>query len=173
MSNPTPSDPDPTAETPDQVSSADARLLQEIGAVLQAVDPVPQVLRDQARDLLIWRDIDAQLQLLVDPDEVLAGVRSATTVDDPPALLTMQGPDGLVVGLEISRSEDGSHRVLGQVAGVTPSATAVVAIRIGDRISHTTVDEHGTFELEGLSSGRMRLLLQLGDEPMLTPWFTL
>lgn len=158
----------PTGPATDQ----DDALLAELGGVLRATDPVPEVLLEQTRDLLVWRDVDAQLQILIDSAGQLEGVRSAP-VTDVPTSLTMQGPGGLVLAIESSRAEDGTMRLLGQVAGVELASAAVVAIRIGDRISHTTVDQLGTFTLEGLAPGQTRLLLQLDDEPLLTPWFEL
>ena len=44
---------------------ADDALLEEVGAMLRDADPVPQHVRDSARELLTWRTVDAAVAELL------------------------------------------------------------------------------------------------------------
>lgn len=144
--------------------------------LLAAVDPVPADLLAQARGLFAWRGVEDDLDALarVSFDSLAgatAGMRSAT-VEAGTRHLTLDGPAGLVLDLEVEGQGDGARTLRGQLAGVD-DVEVVVAVRVGDQVRHTTVDALGTFAIVDVPAGRTRLLIQAGDQPMVTPWLDL
>jgi hypothetical protein len=118
-------------------------LLDELRALAQVHDPVPERVLAAARGSYTWRTIDAELAALVYDSaldaEALAAVRSAETV----RLLTFE-TDELAIELEVT-AVDGRRRLQGQLV---PPGPGSVELRHGGGTLELEADEVGRFAAE-------------------------
>ena len=147
----------------------DAQLLQRLGALAQAADPVPQLVTDLGRAAFALRRLDDELAELVgDSDVELVGVRSGGS---DVRLLTFHAAD-LVVEAQVSAAGD-RHTVLGQVVLVSVAEGTVHLESANHGGSEQSLDELGSFRFDSVRSGLVRLTVQLGDaRTVSTTWFT-
>ena len=142
---------------------ADRRLLDHVRSALDEHDPVPDAVVSAARASLTWLTVDAELAALAEDSALSAtGVRSV----DTSRVLTFECSTGVIV-LEVTSLGD-TRRLVGQT----------------DRPSHLSIthpggeteidtDEHGRFQVEGISAGLVRLrcvFTDSPDAPIVTSW---
>lgn len=155
---------------PDNLERDDAELLAELRAVVDRVDPIPDRVDAAARASLTWRTIDAELARLsydsaVD-DVAAAAVRAASSS----RLLTFDTP-GLTVDVSVDELEDGTRRVLGQLA---PAQPAGVVVRHGGGEMEARADEQGQFRADGIEDGPLAFVFTLADGAVVeTEWLAL
>ena len=152
--------PDVPRDVPEP-SPDDARLLEELGAVLRP-DPVPPQLLSRAEALVELLDLDHDLAALQEagPAE-LAGTRGAGTT----AGLLFERPDGSVA-LEV---HVGREELTGQL--LAGDAQEVVLERLSGEPVAATVDELGAFTFGRVAPGPVRLRLPSAARPLTTDWF--
>lgn len=149
--------------------ATDERLMEELGAVLRAIDPVPNEVTLAARSAIAWRRLDADLaELLEDSalEQHLAGTRGGQSGW---RALTFESPGG--VSIEVEVTLDGTRRtVIGQVV---PAANARVGLRQGKEQRVSDTDEHGRFRFDGVTAGPISLRVGHPDGPVETGWVTI
>jgi hypothetical protein len=147
----------------------DEPLLEELGRVAGARDPVPDAVRAAAHAALDWRTLDAELaELVADTaaaDEELATVRSGET----DVLLSFAAGD-LSVELEIRATPEG-RELMGHV--LPPQPAAVTLERPAGALD-LAADAHGRFFAGALAPGPARLRVRVdsaaGARRVATPW---
>ena len=133
-------------------------------ALFATVDPVPAATMTAAYDAFEWRDFDAELASLT--FETAADVSHAHTRGEAPRLLTFTG-ENITIDLEVA-NEGGTVRLLGQLD--PPRAADVRAEWAGGSVLIRS-DTRGRFQMVDLSTGRMRVSVQLDDARVATEWF--
>ena len=140
----------------------DDDLLDELRAVVNTTDPVPDRLVDSAKAAFSWRTIDEELaQLQFDSladSEVL--VRSADTAVHLAFATSKAG-----INVEI-----GDDALTGQV--VPPAIAVRILMQSGEQIE-VPCDELGQFTIARPTSGPIRLIAVFDDGDVMTEWFTL
>lgn len=150
--------------------ATDAKLLDELRALVRKADPVPGEVEATARASFTWRTIDAELadlayDSLLDDDR-LAGVRGG----DAARTLTFEGPT-FSVELEVA-DDAGLRRLLGQLI---PPGPAQIEVRHSGGLLCVGADEVGRFAASGVAAGpvSLRCLVEGTDGPPLeTAWVT-
>ncbi len=152
----------------------DADLLNELGSIIERVDPPPAEIAEFARAALGWRRLDGELaELLADSaleTEATALARSGGTGG---RWLTFRS-EGLSIDLQIEADGD-VRTLLGQLA--PPPAAAAIEIQTGDGAVAATADSDslGRFRVTLQTGGRIRLRVLRPDPPgtlVETSWFT-
>jgi hypothetical protein len=166
-----------------QVGPEDAALLAAVGRIWQQVDPPPVDLADGVLARIAAEDLEFDLLTLVESEDALAGVRSATHVDDAADQdeagswsLEYAGPD-LRVYIRLTRL-DRRTRLDGWVVPARPLTVRLRAddgAAVGEATLETAVDEFGRFELPDAPSGLARLTFfdepRTATRPRITPPF--
>ena len=160
------------------VDAAERELLRQLGAALDAADPVPPATTDAAHQLLRWRADDADLALLGLAD--LAPVRSGSTlqvhrftVDDVEIELTIDGP--VVSGViepwptDQAGAGGGDHDSTATIEQVDDGGSEAPAPGAG-RSLPVEVDDDGEFDLELPGAGPIRLVVEGGGRRIRTEW---
>jgi len=148
----------------------DAALLARLGDVARMADPIPDAVRAFGRASFGLLRLDAELaELVSDSEEMLAGVRSATS---DVRLLTFEADD---VVIEAQVSTSGTKRsVLGQVLETEAAAGVIYLETADDSQDDVTLDELGSFRFDDLPVGTVRLVVTLaGGKSIATRWFRL
>lgn len=142
----------------------DDRLLAELRALGDRVDPVPAEALAAARSAIAWRTMDRELAELIDEasEPRMAGARST----DAPTLLTFESPH-LLIDIEVQHSGP-SRSLLGQV--VPPQVADVEVRHRGDTVS-VTADQAGRFTAGPLAPGPTSLRCTAGAHVVETDWF--
>jgi len=150
---------------PAAVRVADRILLQDLGAVAAAVDPVPAIAYDLGRAAFDLFRLDAQYAALVaDSARDCVGVRSA---GDDVRLLSFEAAD-VAIELQVSRRPGGSA-LMGQVIG--DSAVSVRVESYSGRDVEQSVDAFGSFRCDAVPTGPVRLLIRREGRPdVMTGW---
>jgi hypothetical protein len=152
----------------------DERLIAELRDLLGRTDPVPAEVTEFARAALGWRTLEADLAELLE-DSVLESGALATTRSGAVASrrLGFRAAD-LSLDVELSTTEAGSRRLLGQLAPAPARATVEVQGLDGEVIASAETDALGRFRLELAPADRVRLLVQRpGVPPVATSWVSL
>lgn len=155
----------------DTPSPQDRELLTELGRIARTADPVPPLVADLARAAFGFRDLDAELAVLVD--------------DSAAQLLAVRGPhlderllefasDGLEIALQVSTG-DGGPSVIGHLRADPPAPVVVTAeSSSGQVLPPATADPQGRFFFPDLPPGSVRLrCTRSGARPVVTPWVAL
>jgi hypothetical protein len=152
----------PDIDTPD-IDPADRRLLVHVRAALDEDDPVPEAVIEAARASLTWLTVDAELAALAEDSALSStGVRSG----DASRVLTFECSTGVIV-LEVTALGD-TRRLVGQT-----DRPAHLSINHPQGDTEVDTDEHGRFQVEGISSGLVRLRCVFTDSPnapIVTSW---
>jgi len=153
----------------------DAKLMEELRAVLKRVDPVPPEVDEFARAALGWRRLDADLAELL-ADSALESERAALTRSGDAALrsVTFRASD---LTIDVQVATDGDVRtVLGQLAPPPAEATVEVQAADGSLLATAESDALGRFRLVLPTGGRVRLRVLRRDPavaPIETSWLSL
>jgi hypothetical protein len=138
----------------------DDALLDELRALADRVDPVPDRVNEGARAAWTWRTIDAEL---------IALTRDSAIEQQPEAALvrTTTGPRLLVfeskhisIELEVTSDPDQRLRLVGQLI---PPMRAEIEVQHAAGALETESDQLGRFVIEGLSPGPARVRCRLPD----------
>ncbi len=139
--------------------------MAELAALFYAqTEPPPEVL-DVAKELFVWRSVDAELASLTYDsllDTAPAGSRSGVQ----PRLLAFES-DGFSIDAEVD-SAPGSRTLIGQIV---PAGPADIELQSDAASARTRADELGRFVLPlPLREIRIRLRCVTGDRIVETAW---
>jgi hypothetical protein len=152
------------SDTPAALS--DDELEQLLRAVAAEVDPVPELVLEQARAAYTLRNLDAELAELVldsDLDEGAALVRGG----DDLRMLAFRS-EQLSVELEVARTGD-----RWSLRGLATGATGAVEIETDEGTASAPLDARGRFVADDLAPGSLRLHLTAADgSRVTTSWVT-
>jgi hypothetical protein len=147
------------------------RLLEELAALVQVIDPPPASVVHDARAAFTWRTIDSELaELQFDSEHSGSSFAGVRRNGGGPRLLTFQAGD-LTVELEVTRDFKG-FRVAGQLV---PPQEAGVELRGPYQAATTRSDAIGRFAIEGVTPGpvTLRCTPEAGGPPVETAWVRL
>lgn len=134
---------------------SDDQLMAELGAALDAMDPVPSAVTEFAKAAFAWRTIDAELaELVFDSEgEQLAGVRSGAGARQ----MTFRAPG---VEIEVVVMSEGARRLVGQLV---PPQAATVELRYRDEVRSAKCDSLGRFTFQDVPVGPISIRCSIDD----------
>ena len=154
---------------------SDDELLDAVARLWEKIDPPPEDLADGVLARLAAQDLEYELLTLVESDEALAGVRSATMLRAPDETGTWSleylGP-GLRVQLRVSRRQR-QARVDGWVSPPQPMTVMLSSVLRKGTVMEAQVSDSGRFEFPVAPSGACRLTFVTDSpgRPQATPPF--
>jgi hypothetical protein len=154
---------------------SDDEMLEEVARLWQRLDPPPADLADGVLARLAAQDLEYELLTLVESDEALAGVRTATMLRAPDETGTWSleylGP-GFRVQLRISR-RGRQARLDGWVSPPQPMTVMLSSVLRKGGVIEAQVSDSGRFEFPVAPSGacRMSFVTESGGRPQATPPF--
>jgi len=154
---------------------SDDELLDEVAHLWTRLDPPPADLADGVLARLAAQDLEYELLTLVESDDALAGVRSATLQRAPDETGTWSleylGP-GFRVQLRVSR-RGRQARLDGWVSPPQPMTVMLSSVLRKGGVLEAQVSDSGRFEFPVAPSGacRMTFVTESGGRPQATPPF--
>ena len=154
---------------------SDDELLDQVGMLWERLDPPPADLADGVLARLAAQDLEYELLTLVESDEALSGVRTATIVRAPDETGTWSleylGP-GFRVQLRISR-RGRQARLDGWVSPPQPMTVMLSSVLRKSGTLEAQVGDSGRFEFPVAPSGacRMTFVTESPGRPQATPPF--
>ena len=154
---------------------SDDDLLDAVARLWEQIDPPPDDLADGVMARLAAQDLEYELLTLVESDEALAGVRSATMLRAPDETGTWSleylGP-GFRVQLRISR-RGRQARLDGWVSPPQPMTVMLSSVLRKGGVLEAQVSDSGRFEFAVAPAGacRMTFVTESGGRPQATPPF--
>jgi len=154
---------------------SDDELLEEVARLWRRLDPPPGDLADGVLARLAAQDLEYELLTLVESDEALAGVRTATMLRAPDETGTWSleylGP-GFRVQLRISR-RGRQARLDGWVSPPQPMTVMLSSVLRKGGVLEAQVSDSGRFEFPVAPAGacRMTFVTESGGRPQATPPF--
>jgi len=154
---------------------SDDELLDAVAKLWERLDPPPADLADGVLARLAVQDLEYELLTLVESDEALAGVRSATMLRAPDETGTWSleylGP-GFRVQLRISR-RGRQARLDGWVSPPQPMTVMLSSVLRKGGVLEAQVSDSGRFEFPVAPAGacRMTFVTESGGRPQATPPF--
>ena len=154
---------------------SDDDLLDAVAKLWEQIDPPPDDLADGVLARLAAQDLEYELLTLVESDEALAGVRSATMLRAPDETGTWSleylGP-GFRVQLRISR-RGRQARLDGWVSPPQPMTVMLSSVLRKGGVLEALVSDSGRFEFPVAPAGacRMTFVTESGGRPQATPPF--
>ena len=147
-------------------SVEDAKLLRRIGAMFDHLDPVPDAVVDAARSAFAWREMDSQLDQLIDEEQL---VGSATRAHGEHRLLTFEAP-GMTVAIEATEV-GGARKLIGQLVPSGPHHVDLESAAQAGQSLTAPVDHLGRFSLSAVPAGLLRLRCTMPDgTQVVTEW---
>jgi len=156
-------------------SRSDDELLEEVAKLWQRLDPPPDDLADGVLARLAAQDLEYELLTLVESDEALAGVRTATMLRAPDETGTWSLEylgAGFRVQLRISR-RGRQARLDGWVSPPQPMTVMLSSVLRKGGVLEAQVSDSGRFEFPVAPAGacRMTFVTESGGRPQATPPF--
>jgi hypothetical protein len=154
---------------------SDDELLDAVARMWENLDPPPDDLADGVLARLAAQDLEYELLTLVESDEALAGVRSATMLRAPDETGTWSleylGP-GFRVQLRVSR-RGRQARLDGWVSPPQPMTVMLSSVLRKGGVLEAQVSDSGRFEFPVAPPGacRMTFVTEAGGRPQATPPF--
>jgi hypothetical protein len=154
---------------------SDDELLDAVARTWEKLDPPPDDLADGVLARLAAQDLEYELLTLVESDEALAGVRSATLLRAPDETGTWSleylGP-GFRVQLRVSR-RGRQARLDGWVSPPQPMTVMLSSVLRKAGVLEAQVSDSGRFEFPVAPAGacRMTFVTESGGRPQATPPF--
>lgn len=154
---------------------SDDELLGAVGSLWQRLDPPPEDLADGVLARLAAQDLEYELLTLVESDEALTGVRTATMLRAPDETgswsLEYLGP-GFRVQLRISRRHR-QARLDGWVSPPQPMTVMLSSVLRKGGVLEAQVSDSGRFEFPVAPPGacRMTFVTETPGRPQATPPF--
>jgi hypothetical protein len=149
----------------------DDDLIEELRSLFAAAEPLEPLLVEQARLAYSWRTVDAELaELSYDSlmdSGVLAGVRDGGT---GPRLLGFGAVvDGEELAIEVEVTGSGTRSAL--VGQLIPPLPARVHVQSSTGREHVAqADDLGSFRIEPVPPGPVRLRVEHGGRTVQTTW---
>ncbi len=155
-------DLDPAGQPMDRV---DLRLLMDLLAIYDAVDPMPEMLPDLVLFGLDAHDLDAEFARLVDSELAVSGAAGVRSVEH--ARRVTFASDSLTVMVVVHPQRDGSVRLDGWAA---PGGRLHAELRVGTSTLTAECDDTGRFVFDAVPAGPAQLVLHptLNSDPSLT-----
>ena len=153
----------------DGMHPVDARMLEQLGAIVAVIDPVPAELVEMGRQLFAFRDPDAAVMAAVGIDEMaVSAVRSGW-----PSRMHFFEFEEVSLDVELTVG-DAFCAVLGVVTTTTGDAVPPgwsVVLETTSATCSSAVGEDGRFEFARVPLGMVRFILERGDAGRVTsPW---
>jgi hypothetical protein len=154
---------------------SDDVLLDAVARMWEKIDPPPEDLADGVLARLAAQDLEYELLTLVESDEALAGVRTATMQRAPDETGTWSleylGP-GFRVQLRVSR-RGRQARLDGWVSPPQPMTVMLSSVLRKGTVLEAQVSDSGRFEFPVAPAGacRMTFVTESGGRPQATPPF--
>ena len=154
---------------------SDDELLEDVAKLWQQLDPPPDDLADGVLARLAAQDLEYELLTLVESDEALAGVRTATMLRAPDETGTWSLEylgAGFRVQLRISR-RGRQARLDGWVSPPQPMTVMLSSVLRKGGVLEAQVSDSGRFEFPVAPAGacRMTFVTESGGRPQATPPF--
>lgn len=158
-------DDDPDEDLTRPMDRADLRILADLQAIYDAVDPMPQMLPDLVLFGLRAQDFEAEFARLVESELAVAGATGTRSVEH--ARRVTFASDNLTVMVVVNPQRDGRVRLDGWAA---PGGRLHAELRVGESTMTAECDESGRFVFEAVPSGPAQLVLHptLDSDPSLT-----
>ncbi len=144
---------------------ADLRILADLQAIYDAVDPMPEMLPELVLFGLDAHDLEAEFARLVDSELAVAGTAGTRSVEH--ARRVTFASDNLTVMVVVNPQRDGRVRLDGWAA---PGGRLHAELRVGESTLTAECDESGRFVFEAVPAGPAQLVLHptLDSDPSLT-----
>lgn len=158
-------DDDVDEDRPVPMDRADLRILADLQAVYDAVDPMPQMLPDLVLFGLQAQDFDAEFARLVESELAVSGAAGTRSVEH--ARRVTFASDNLTVMVVVNPQRDGRVRLDGWAA---PGGRLHAELRVGESTMTAECDESGRFVFDAVPAGPAQLVLHptLDSDPSLT-----
>lgn len=158
--------PDPDADSALlPMDRADLRILVDLQAIFDAVDPMPEMLPELVLFGLDAHDLEAEFARLIESELAVAGAAGTRSVEH--ARRVTFASDNLTVMVVVSPQRDGKVRLDGWAA---PGGRLHAELRVGDSTLTAECDETGRFVFDEVPAGPAQLVLHptLDSDPSLT-----
>ena len=144
---------------------ADLRILTDLLAIYDAVDPMPEMLPDLVLFGLDAHNLDAEFARLVESELSVSGASGTRSVEH--ARRVTFASDSLTVMVVVNPQRDGSVRLDGWAA---PGGRLHAELRVGEQTLTAECDESGRFVFDAVPAGPAQLVLHptLDSDPSLT-----
>ena len=144
---------------------ADLRILSDLLAIYDTVDPMPEMLPDLVIFGLDTQSLDAEFARLVESELSVSGASGTRSVEH--ARRVTFASDSLTVMVVVNPQRDGSVRLDGWAA---PGGRLHAELRVGDHTLTAECDESGRFVFDAVPAGPAQLVLHptLDSDPSLT-----
>ena len=144
---------------------ADLRILSDLLAIYDTVDPMPEMLPDLVIFGLDTQSLDAEFARLVESELSVSGASGTRSVEH--ARRVSFASDSLTVMVVVNPHRDGSVRLDGWAA---PGGRLHAELRVGDQTLTAECDESGRFVFDAVPAGPAQLVLHptLDSDPSLT-----
>jgi len=150
---------------PVPMDRADLRILADLQAIYDAVDPMPEMLPELVMFGLEALDFEAEFARLVESELAVAGAAGTRSVEH--ARRVTFASDNLTVMVVVNPQRDGRVRLDGWAA---PGGRLHAELRVGDATMTAECDESGRFVFDAVPAGPAQLVLHptLDSDPSLT-----
>lgn len=158
--------PDPDADSALlPMDRADLRILADLQAIFDAVDPMPGMLPEVVLFGLDAHDLEAEFARLIESELAVAGAAGTRSVEH--ARRVTFASDNLTVMVVVNPQRDGKVRLDGWAA---PGGRLHAELRVGDSTMTAECDESGRFVFDAVPAGPAQLVLHptLDSDPSLT-----
>jgi len=144
---------------------ADLRILSDLLAIYDTVDPMPEMLPDLVLFGLDAQSLDAEFARLVESELSVSGASGTRSVEH--ARRVTFASDSLTVMVVVNPQRDGSVRLDGWAA---PGGRLHAVLRVGDTTLTAECDGSGRFVFDAVPAGPAQLILHptLESDPSLT-----
>ncbi|WP_420124216.1 hypothetical protein [Nakamurella sp.] len=158
-------DDDRDDDRPVPMDRADLRILADLQAIYDTVDPMPQMLPDLVLFGLQAQDFDAEFARLVESELAVSGATGTRSVEH--ARRVTFASDNLTVMVVVNPQRDGRVRLDGWAA---PGGRLHAELRVGESTMTAECDESGRFVFDAVPAGPAQLVLHptLDSDPSLT-----
>jgi hypothetical protein len=137
--------------SPEELSRSDAELLDQLQAMWESRDPVPEGLVERVTFAIGLDDLDVEMMRLTEEVLVPAGARGAEHV----RTITFGG-ESITVMVTVSQEGHEAFRLDGWLA---PAAALSIELRRSEGSVRTSSDEGGRFVFEEVPAGLAQLVL--------------
>lgn len=150
---------------PVPMDRADLRILADLQAIYDAVDPMPAMLPELVLFGLEAQDFEAEFARLVESELAVAGAAGTRSVEH--ARRVTFASDNLTVMVVVNPQRDGKVRLDGWAA---PGGRLHAELRVGESTLTAECDESGRFVFDAVPAGPAQLVLHptLDSDPSLT-----
>jgi hypothetical protein len=143
---------DPGVPVP--MDRADLRILADLQAIYDAVDPMPQMLPELVLFGLEAQDFEAEFARLVESELAVAGAVGTRSVEH--ARRVTFASDNLTVMVVVNPQRDGKVRLDGWAA---PGGRLHAELRVGESTMTAECDDSGRFVFDAVPAGPAQLVL--------------